>query len=546
MDAFGYLTPQLWLTLAATSVVAAVAALALVVWLTPPRRVTWAPLDSTGDATAFLFENERLVDATADARALLARGPERMADLPRLAALLSPRFPDLAERLAGLGEARSLEIAATDGRAVLAAEWRAGLVRIALRPAGARAAPAPDALGLAALEEELADLRATVDAAPVLIWKEDAAGAVRWANAAYLDLALGADPDSETLSWPLPRLFDAPEDEHGRLRLETRAGDDGTGGTRVFEATRERRGEQTLVFALPADRLARAEGQQREFLHTLIKTFAHLPIGLALFDRDRRLAVFNPALTDLSGLQPLFLSRKPTLFDFLDALREARRMPEPKDYREWRRRIVEMEEAAANGTHIETWSLPDGTTFRVTGRPHPDGAIAFLFEDITSEVSLTRRFRSELELGQAVVDSMPEAIAVFGPSRALVLANSAYESLWDAAGGDTLAPTTLSEAIAQWRDAASPSPVWDEIAAFAARSGPQEGWTREIRLADGRGLACRVAPLAGNATLVGFTVQPADTGQLSTVDAGGRDGMPAGTEPDAPLPPGAAATATAR
>ncbi len=517
MDVFGYIDLPLGLLLVATAFLTAVAALALVVRLTPPRRIVWAPLAAEGDTTAFLFEDEDLVDATADARALLAHGPEQMEDFPRLAAVLSPGFPDLPERLAALGRTQSLELDSRDGQTRLNAEWRAGLTRIALRPLADRQAPPPDSLSLAALEEELADLRATVDAAPVLIWKEDAGGAVRWANAAYIELALLADPDSETLSWPLPRLFDAPDDGDGRLRLDLPA-QAGTDARRLlFEVERKRLGEVTMIFATPADRLARAEGQHREFTQTLTKTFAHLPIGLALFDRDRRLAVFNPALTDLSGLQPLFLSRRPTLFDFLDALREVRRMPEPKDYREWRRRIVEMEEAAASGTHIETWALPDGTSFRVTGRPHPDGAIAFLFEDITSEVSLSRRFRSELELGQAVVDAMPEAIAVFGHSRALVLTNAAYETLWDDDTSASLAPATLSEALSRWRAASSPSPVWDQIASFAARSGATEGWTAEIRLADGRGLTCRVAPLTGAGTLVGFTPLERGSGRLAPV-----------------------------
>jgi PAS domain-containing protein len=526
MHPFDYLDLPLGLLLLVTAFMTSLAALVLVVRLTPPRRVTWSPLEHEGDPTAFLFDDEDLVDATSDARALLAHGPEQMEDFPRLAAVLSPRFPDLAERLSSLGRRQSLEIESSDGQTVLAAEWRSGLTRIALRPREEREAPLPDSLALAAMEDELADLRTTIDAAPVLIWKEDAGGAVRWANAAYIELALRADPESETLSWPLPRLFPASDAEDapgGRLSLELPRDEGDAEGegesteTLVFDATRARSGDATMVFATPADRLARAEGQHREFMQTLVKTFAHLPIGLALFDRDRRLAVFNPALTDLSGLQPLFLSRRPTLFDFLDALREARRMPEPKDYREWRRRIVEMEAAAANGTHIETWALPDGTTFRVTGRPHPDGAIAFLFEDITSEVTLTRRFRSELELGQAVVDAMPEAIAVFGPSRALVLSNTAYESLWDDDTTETLVPATLAEAVQRWRAAASPTPVWDEIAAFAANPG-SEGWSREVRLADGRGLVCRVAPLAGAGTLVGFTPRAPGAGRLAPVE----------------------------
>jgi hypothetical protein len=42
-----------------------------------------------------------------------------------------------------------------------------------------------------------------------------------------------------------------------------------------------------------------------------------------------------------------------------------------------------LEEEAASGLFEETWSLPGGQTYRVIGRPHPNGALAFMFEDIS-------------------------------------------------------------------------------------------------------------------------------------------------------------------
>ncbi|MEK9704965.1 MAG: diguanylate cyclase, partial [Paracoccaceae bacterium] len=57
-----------------------------------------------------------------------------------------------------------------------------------------------------------------------------------------------------------------------------------------------------------------------------------------------------------------------------------------------------MVAVATEGTYTEIWNLPSGATFRISGRPHPDGALAFLFEDITAEVSMSRRFTAEFEL----------------------------------------------------------------------------------------------------------------------------------------------------
>ena len=102
--------------------------------------------------------------------------------------------------------------------------------------------------------------------------------------------------------------------------------------------------------------------------------------------------------------------------DFLERLRETRQMPEQKDFASWRRKLSELEEGARSGTYEENWQLPSGKIFRVTGRPHPQGALAFLFEDISTAIMLERKYRSELELSQATLDRMSEAVAVFDAS----------------------------------------------------------------------------------------------------------------------------------
>ena len=109
---------------------------------------------------------------------------------------------------------------------------------------------------------------------------------------------------------------------------------------------------------LPADAAVRAERSLREFVQTLTKTFADLPIALAIFDRQRQLQLFNPALIDLTNLPTGFLTARPTLFDLLDKLRELRMVPEPKDFRSWRQQMSNLESAAATGHHVEEWSLP--------------------------------------------------------------------------------------------------------------------------------------------------------------------------------------------
>ena len=104
------------------------------------------------------------------------------------------------------------------------------------------------------------------------------------------------------------------------------------------------------------------------------------------------------------------------MVSFFDQLRESRRMPEPKNYKNWRQEIAEVIAAATDGRYQETWSLENGKTYSIRGRPHPDGATAFLIEDITAEVTLTRNFRAELEQSQSLLDKLEDGFAVFSAS----------------------------------------------------------------------------------------------------------------------------------
>ena len=184
-------------------------------------------------------------------------------------------------------------------------------------------------------------------------------------------------------------------------------------------------------YAINVDGLIAAEIAQRKFVQTLAKTFAQLSIGLAIFDRDRRLVLFNPALVDLTSLPAHFLSAQPNLQSFFDQLRESRIMPEPKDYASWRSQIADLVVKSAGGNYQETWLLPSGLTYRVSGRPHPDGAIALLIEDITAEITLTRRFKGQIELSNVALETLKDAVVIFSPDGAVAFWNIAFTRFFE-------------------------------------------------------------------------------------------------------------------
>lgn len=471
-------------------------------------------------ATVYLFDGEVLIDSTPSARALLVTSQVQGSAWAKLMTYLAPHFVDLEAKLMRLPFEGALTLASAPTRGnplLLQAEQRGGLTRLVIAdPSRDDHSGGQDLMAQRAMQEELDLLRDTVARAPVLMWRERGNGDIIWANAAYMLRATEVLDKGQDLTWPLPRLFGRLASAQGVIGQRQKLAPK-NGKAVWYELTGFADGDDRLIFACMADSAVNAENALRDFMLTLTKTFAHLHVGLAIFDKQRQLVLFNPALMDLTGLPADFLSMRPSLLSVLDGMRDRNMIPEPKDYRDWRRQLIEMERAAASGLYEETWSLPGGQTYRVIGRPHPNGALALMIEDISGEMLRTRRFRADLELSQSVIDEVDEAIAVFSPAGQLVISNSGYARLWGGDHAANLSDETLRSLSGRWRQQCSPSSVWSDLEDFVSNPGDRAQWKAEVRLLDGRLIDCRFAPLSGGATMAAFRLRDAGTGPKALV-----------------------------
>ncbi len=94
------------------------------------------------------------------------------------------------------------------------------------------------------------------------------------------------------------------------------------------------------LFELESE-VATSKDTLKRFTETLSTTFAHLSGGLAIFDADKSLFLFNPALSDLLDLDPAWLAKRPSISDFISMLGEKRNLPEKKNFLEWRRLLTD-------------------------------------------------------------------------------------------------------------------------------------------------------------------------------------------------------------
>ena len=351
-------------------------------------------------------------------------------------------------------------------------------------------------------------LRRIANTNPHPTWQTDESDTIVWANDAYMNHAVQASGGPQNLVWPLPHIFGhaSPSCMDSAILTQRKSLEHaGEAGEKWFDITSCKSANGIFFYAIPADEIVKTEATLSSFTQTLTKTFAQLKQGLAIFDRDRNLMMFNPALVKLTNVPAEKLCKRPSLWDFLDSLRELRMIPEPKDYNSWKKEISELESAAETDSYCKVWQLPTGQTYRVTGRPHPGGAIALLFENISEEISLSRRFNAHLEQTQAILDSIDEAIAVFSGSGVLIQYNEAYQVLWGSDPDQTLIEFTAKDAISEWRLQTNPTPIWGDLTDFIYNKTERSDWDGRVVTSNGDTLYCRVSPLFGGATLVGFS-----------------------------------------
>ena len=255
-----------------------------------------------------------------------------------------------------------------------------------------------------------------------------------------------------------------------------------------------------------AERLIEAEQELQRFIQTLTETFAHLPIGLAIFDKRRDLSLFNPALSGLLDLPAEWLARRPGLMSFLDKLRSEGIMPEPEDFQSIRQEFKKLESGSINGTYQAEWTLASGRVYRVVGRPHVRGGLALLFEDISKSVMIERQYRAELEQVYSALDSLADGVAIFDPAGELVFVNDAFDEIWGSNLAGAVNPVNVIDFSRLLQEKCAPSPAWGDFREFVLDSSERSLWQAEVCLNAGGSVYMTFSPICGGQVFCEFKV----------------------------------------
>jgi signal transduction histidine kinase len=367
------------------------------------------------------------------------------------------------------------------------------------------------------------DFREVLDALPIPVWLRDKTLSLVWGNRAFA-AATGA-PDAEFAAGLQTALDRSERDLAATARAEGQTSEAKRfaimgGQRRALAFTHTPIEDGSIVgAAIDVTDLSNAEARLQQQIDANADTLDKLATAVAIFGRDQRLTFYNRAFARLWTLPDKFLDSHPTDGEFLDRLREARRIPEQRDYQAWKRERLALYDRAGEDLPEDMWHLPGGQTLRVVAQPHPFGGLTFLYEDVTEKLALESSFTTLTKVQSATLDTLQEAVAVFGTDGRLKLHNAAFARIWEMDAQEMEGEPHISRVADMSIKRFGDEDVWRRLVnAVSSGSERRRDWG-EIERGDRMIVSVSLAPLPDGATLVTFV----DVTDRSRIESALRD-----------------------
>jgi signal transduction histidine kinase len=357
-------------------------------------------------------------------------------------------------------------------------------------------------------EKAAADFRAILDALPIPVWLRDKGLALTWANHAFLTHT-GA-PSIEAARANQSALDKSERDLAATARsqnsvLEAKRFAVIGGQRRAITFTEIPLGDAGIIgTAVDMTDVAAAEAKLQQHVDAHVDTLDKLATAVAIFSKEQKLTFFNRAFVRLWGLPEEWLERHPSDGEIMDRLRDARKLPEQRDYQGWKKGRLALYQASGR-TVEEFWHIPGGKTLRVVSQPHPFGGLTFLYEDVSERLNLESNYNTLVKVQSATLDTLNEGVAVFGPDGRLKLSNAAFARIWDLKPeelqGEPHARVFAGLSAARFGDSA----IWDRLIQAIVSDGGATRSLGEVERNDRAILSLNLSPLPDGATLVTFS-----------------------------------------
>lgn len=263
-------------------------------------------------------------------------------------------------------------------------------------------------------------------------------------------------------------------------------------------------GSGTVGWALDVTALEATQSDLARLVAAHEEVLEELSTAIAIFGPDKRLGYFNTAFTRLWKIETELLRGEPTVSEFLNLLRERRRLPEQADFAAFRDQWNAMFTGVI-ASRQELLFLPDETTLRMVAAAHPNGGLLLTFEDVTDRLVLERSYNILSAVQRETIDNLNDALAVFGSDGRLKLLNPRFSALWRLPADLSDGEPHVSEVLEMMRPSLADSDGWIRFRDdFAHRLADRSGDTGKVERSDGSVLDYALVPLSDGATLVQY------------------------------------------
>ncbi len=280
-------------------------------------------------------------------------------------------------------------------------------------------------------------LSALIEAAPMPMWFRDKDDRIQLVNAAYI-AASGAQDAKDVVA----RQLELVEPVAGENAIDAARRAISTGQTvqrtipvtaynirrltRVVDVPVGQNG--TAGYAIDLHDLDQARHDVRQLMQSQRDILDRLSSGVARFSADRAIMFTNQPFRRMFALDMDWLSEGPDFDRVLDKMRDGGRVPETRNYPEWRAERTAW--FAATDVMEEAWLLPDNSHIRIIAQPTHDGGLLLLFEDRTEQIRLASARDTLLRVRTATLDNLFEGIAVFASDGRLQNWNKMFREIW--------------------------------------------------------------------------------------------------------------------
>jgi signal transduction histidine kinase/PAS domain-containing protein len=355
-----------------------------------------------------------------------------------------------------------------------------------------------------------AALAGLIEAAPIPIWHRGPDLRLSFVNQAYVSAVSGQSGD-QVVDAEI-ELIEPVNDETAMVHA-SKAQAAGHALERMVSSTIAGERRQMRVFDIPlgetgvaglaidVQALMDARGDFRRLADAQRDLLDKMSAGVAQFAADRSLNFANLPFQRTFAFRDEWLASKPEFARVLDRMRDNGKMPEVRDFPQWR---TERESWFQSAEPVEeNWLLPDGMHLRLLAQPSPDGGLLLIFEDRTEQAQLASARDTLLRVRTATFDNLFEAIAVFAADGKLSIWNRRFAEIW-AVEETVLAKhprfDELLSALAKHLKQASHVSVLRELLQITISS--REPRRSQMQFADGRVFQFSTVPLPdGNALI---------------------------------------------